>query len=170
MAHEGTKETTRGGSKLGGWGSLLDLAEAVGVQTIRLGLATVLIWIGLMKFSTYEAEGIQGFIANSPFMSWTAGVFSVQGISSLIGVTEVIAAVLIIARPWSPKATVLGASIAVAMFMTTLSFMFTTPGVAEPSAGGFPAISVVPGQFLIKDIVLLGASVFILGEAGKNVK
>jgi uncharacterized membrane protein YkgB len=51
------------------------------------------------------------------------------------------------------------------MFATTLSFLLTTPGVWEASLGGFPAISVLPGQFLLKDVVLLGAALFSAGEA-----
>ena len=42
--------------------------------------------------------------------------------------------------------------------------MISTPGAIEPSLG-FPAISVAPGQFLLKDIDLLAASVFILGHS-----
>ncbi len=53
---------------------------------------------------------------------------------------------------------------AVGMFSTTLSFLLTTPGVWEASAGGFPALSVVPGQFLIKDVVLLGASLWMFSQ------
>jgi uncharacterized membrane protein YkgB len=51
------------------------------------------------------------------------------------------------------------------MFLTTLSFLLTTPGVWEASAGGFPALSVVPGQFLAKDFVLFGASLWTCSEA-----
>jgi len=50
------------------------------------------------------------------------------------------------------------------MFLTTLSFLFSTPGW-EPSLGGFPSLSVLPGQFLLKDVVLLGAAVWSLNEA-----
>jgi hypothetical protein len=39
------------------------------------------------------------------------------------------------------------------------------PGDWEASLGGFPAISVLPGQFLLKDVALLGAAVFSAGEA-----
>jgi len=35
----------------------------------------------------------------------------------------------------------------------------------EPSLGGFPALSGAVGQFLIKDVVLLGAAIWSLGEA-----
>jgi uncharacterized membrane protein YkgB len=51
------------------------------------------------------------------------------------------------------------------MFLTTLSFLVTTPGVWEPSLGGFPALSAVPGQFLVKDLALLGMALWSLGEA-----
>ena len=40
-----------------------------------------------------------------------------------------------------------------------------TPGVAEPTAGGFPAISAPVGQFLLKDLVLLAASASLLRTA-----
>jgi uncharacterized membrane protein YkgB len=54
------------------------------------------------------------------------------------------------------------------MFLTTLSFMLTTPGVCEASHGGFPALSVVPGQFLFEDVVLLGAALWSFGEAWRH--
>ncbi len=37
-----------------------------------------------------------------------------------------------------------------ATYAITLTFFVTTPGVAEPTAGGFPAISAPIGQFLLK--------------------
>ena len=43
-------------------------------------------------------------------------------------------------------------------------FYFSTPGW-EASLGGFPALAVVPGQFLVKDVVLLGAALWSLVEA-----
>jgi len=57
-----------------------------------------------------------------------------------------------------------GSAAAVIMFLTTLSFLFSTPGW-EPSLGGFPSLSALPGQFLLKDWVLLGAALWALGEA-----
>ena len=74
-------------------------------------------------------------------------------------------ALLIAERPFSPRACVLGSALAVVMFLTTLSFLVTTPGVWEPSLGGFPALAALPGQFLIKDVALLGISLWSLGEA-----
>ena len=139
--------------------------EAVGRELARYGLVVVVGWIGLMKFTAYEAEGIRPFVANSPLMSWVYGLMSVQGFSAVLGVVEVAIAILIAVRPYSSRATALGSALAVGMFLTTLSFLVTTPGVWEPSLGGFPALSEIPGQFLIKDLALLGISLWTLGEA-----
>src|SRR5262245_2491564 len=141
--------------------------EAVGRELTRYGLAVVVGWIGLMKFTAYEAGGISPFVAHSPLMSWVYGLMSVRGFSAVLGVVEVVVAILIAARPFWPRASALGSALAVGMFLTTLSFLVTTPGVWEPSAGGFPALSAVPGQFLIKDLALLGISLWTLGEAWK---
>jgi len=141
--------------------------EAVGGELTRYGLVVVVGWIGLMKFTGYEAEGIRPFVANSPVMSWVYRFMSVQGFSALLGVIEVAIALLIAARPLLPRVSAFGSALAVGMFLTTLSFLITTPGVWEPSLGGFPALSAFPGQFLIKDLALLGISLWTLGEAWK---
>jgi uncharacterized membrane protein YkgB len=141
--------------------------EAVGRELARYGLVVVVGWIGLMKFTGYEAEGIRPFVANSPLMSWVYGFISVPGFSAMLGVVEVTIALLIAARPFAPWVSALGSALAVGMFLTTLSFLITTPSVWESSLGGFPALSAVPGQFLIKDLALLGISLWTLGEAWK---
>ena len=61
-------------------------------------------------------------------------------------------------------AAIAGALAAIVTFCVTLSFLFTAPGW-EASLGGFPALSVVPGQFLLKDAVLLAAAFSLLGKA-----
>lgn len=138
--------------------------SVVGFRVLRYGLVLVIGWIGMMKFTGYEAEGIQPLVAHSPFMSWMYHLLSVRQFSTGLGVVEVGTAILIGLRAFSPKACVLGSAAAVLMFLTTLSFLFTTPGW-EPTLGGFPALSALPGQFLLKDLVLLGAALWSLGEA-----
>ncbi len=138
--------------------------EKTGQAVLRYGLAVVIGWIGAMKFTGYEAAGIEPLVTNSPLMSWLYQVLSVQGVSNLFGVVEIAAAVLIALRPVSATLAAAGSAMAVTMFLTTLTFLVSTPGW-EPSLGGFPALSVVPGQFIVKDVVLLGAAVWSLGES-----
>jgi len=66
----------------------------IGQCLIRYGLVIVLGWIGAMKFTAYEAKGIEGLIKTSPLMSWLYNFLSLQGASNLIGLTELLAAVL----------------------------------------------------------------------------
>jgi reactive chlorine resistance protein C len=140
--------------------------ESVGLHMTRYAIVLVLVWIGAMKFTAYEAGAIEPLVASSPLMSWLYAIFSVQATSNLIGVAEIAAGVLIAVRPWSAIACAIGSLMAIATFVVTLTFLFSTPGW-EPSLGGFPALSVAPGQFILKDAVLLGASVWSFGEALK---
>jgi reactive chlorine resistance protein C len=138
--------------------------QFIGMHVTRYGLVLVLLWIGGMKFTAYEAEGIRPLVANSPLMGWVYNFMSVTAFSSLLGVVEIAIGVLIALRPVWPAGSALGSGLAVGMFLTTLSFLVTTPGW-EPSLGGFPAVSAMPGQFVLKDIVLLGAALWTAGEA-----
>ena len=130
---------------------------------IRYGLVLVLGWIGAMKFTAYEAEGIKTLVETSPFMSWMYKIFSLQATSNVIGIAELIAAALIAIHPLAPKLSAIGSVLAVFTFLTTLTFLFSLPGW-EASLGGFPALS-GSGGFLLKDAVLLGAAFFTLGES-----
>jgi reactive chlorine resistance protein C len=136
---------------------------------VRYGLAIVLVWYGGLKFMNYEAEGIAPLVSESPFMSWVYEIFSVYTFSALLGVFEIAAAVLLAVRPWWPKVSIGGSLLAIALFTATISFMVTTPGVFEASQGGFPALSLT-GGFLMKDIALLGISVWTLADAVRALR
>lgn len=138
--------------------------ENVGATVIRYGLVVILVFVGALKFTAYEAEGIQGLVANSPLMSWAYSIFSVRTFSSLLGVIEITLGVLIATRPFAPKVSAIGSIGSIIMFLITLSFLLTTPGVWQPGYG-FPFPSPMPGQFLAKDLLLLGAAIWTAGEA-----
>ncbi|MEL0209488.1 DUF417 family protein [Sphingomonas sp. ABOLE] len=127
---------------------------------LRWALVLVFLWFGGMKFTMYEADGIAPFIGHSPLMSWL-GMFGTQGQSYFIGVIELSTAAVLAIGAFRPIFSALGALMSVATYLITLTFFVTTPGVAEASAGGFPAISAAPGQFLLKDAVLLAASLVL---------
>ncbi|ENM5746601.1 DUF417 family protein [Vibrio mimicus] len=138
--------------------------EKVADNAVRFSIVIVLAWIGAMKFTSYEAGAIEGLVASSPLTSWLYSVFSLQGASNLIGFVEVTTALALLFAPVHRIIAVLGAASATLTFAITSSFLLSAP-ITEPSLGGFPAISVVPGQFLLKDIVLLSAAVSLLAKA-----
>jgi len=134
---------------------------------MRYGLVLVIAWIGAMKFTGFEAEAIKPLVDNSPLFSWVYQVLSVRGFAMALGTFEITIAFMIALRPIAPRVSAIGSGLAALEFLGTLTFLFSTPGW-EPSLGGFPALSVVPGQFLIKDIVLIGVALWSMGEALKD--
>ena len=141
----------------------------LGTKGVFIALPIVFVWFGAMKFTAYEAGAIEGLIANSPFIAFMLSVLGKQGASNLIGVVEIAIAVLIALRFVNPRLAALGATGAVATFVLTFSFFFTTPGVFLADIAG-PAISVLPGQFLLKDLALLAASFWALNNSLEAAK
>lgn len=79
------------------------------------------------------------------------------------GVTEIVLGSLIGAKPIAPRASAFGSLAAVGVFATTLSFLATTPEAWQETRGE-PKLSLA-GQFLVKDVVLLGASLLTAADA-----
>ena len=143
--------------------------ETIAAVLGRYGLVVVIGWIGALKFANFEAHQIQPLVAHSPFMGWLYQFLPVTTFSSLLGVVEVAAAVLLAIKPFAPRLSIFGSLLAIVLFVFTISFLFTTPGVGEPAGGGFPAISLT-GEFLLKDIPLLGLSFWTLADAIRAVQ
>jgi len=127
--------------------------ERIGANVLRYSLVFFLLFFGALKWTVEEARGVNPLIANSPFLSWADHLFGLQGASEFIGVIELAIALLIALRFWKPLLSAWGSMFAVGMFLITLSFLFTTPNVQQS----------VP--FLLKDLSLLGASLWTAGEA-----
>lgn len=128
--------------------------EAAGRIAMRGALLLFFIGFGLYKFTPEEAAAIQPLMAGSPFFSWLYDVFSVQGASNVIGIYEVAAAGLLLARPWSPRAAMIGSVMIAVALVGTLSFLFTTPGAGADLQG-----------FIMKDLGLLAIAIWSAGEA-----
>ncbi len=137
--------------------------ERMGIHVSRYGLVITLLLIGVLKFTAGEAQGIQPLVANSPLMFWLYRIFSLQGVSNLIGVIEIVIALLIALRPFSARFSFMGSIGATITFVLTVSFLLSTPGALQFSHG-VPLLGDA-GQFLIKDLVLLGASIWTAAEA-----
>ena len=131
--------------------------QSIGTGVLRYGLVFLLVLWGGFKFAAFEAEGIKPLVENSPFLSWMYAAFSVRTASAVIGVLEISIGLAIAARSWLPRASGFASLAAAALFVVTLSFLVTTPGVLAPTN---PA-----GGFLMKDLLLLGAALFTGAEA-----
>ncbi|WP_255363097.1 DUF417 family protein [Mycobacterium sp. 1245805.9] len=131
---------------------------------LRYGMIVPILWIGAEKFTAGEANSIAPLVANQPLMGWIYGILGVQTVSDVIGVIEIAAAILIALKPLVPRISAVGSGIAIGLFLTTVSFLFTTPGVVDGRTEAIPILTDT-GGFLIKDLALLGAAVWTLGDA-----
>ncbi|MDH6245666.1 DUF417 family protein [Mycobacterium sp. OTB74] len=143
-------------------GNFAERTTNIGHSLSRYGLVVVLAWIGFGKHVKMESRVL---IEHNPLMSWFYDVASVTTVARALGTAEIVAAVLIAALPLSARLSAIGSAMAILLFLGTVSFLFTTPTVVSSYAVGIPVLSGMPGQFLLKDIVLLGVAIWSFGDA-----
>ena len=125
-------------------------------------------WIGCLKFTAYESKGVFNHASHSPLLAWAYHILDERNFSRGLGVVEIAVALLIAAGPLRPKLSIVGSLAGIGMFLTTLTFLITTPGVWQEGYG-FPALSASPGEFLVKDVVLLAAAMSTLADSLRRV-
>src|SRR5258708_15867576 len=107
-------------------GEIMSSITALGHRVLRYGLALVIGWIGMMKFTGYEAQGIEPLVAHSPLLGWMYRVWTVRQFAAGLGVVEISIAILIALPPWSRKTCAIGSGIALLIVLTSLSFLPST--------------------------------------------
>jgi uncharacterized membrane protein YkgB len=127
---------------------------------LRWVMVVIFVSFGMQKFTLQSAQGIAQFITNSPFISFLS-VLGLRGEAYFLGVTEFVIAALLVAGAFSPIASALGSLMGIVTFFVTWSFFFTTPGVVTWSWSTDPMAWNLTGEFLFKDIVLLGVCVVL---------
>lgn len=132
------------------------LLDRIGRFILRYSLVFFFVAFGLYKFTAQEAAAIAPLIAHSPVLFWATPLLGERGASSIIGVIEVAIGVLIALRRFRPELSAIGSLGAAVALLTTLSFLFTTPGL-DPQGSD--------AGFLLKDLTLLGAALWSAGEA-----
>ncbi len=126
-------------------------------EVMLIGLIVVLGWIGAMKFTGPEAEGIWSLLTSSPVFNWWITDLGKQMVSNVIGIIELATVLLLTGFWWNRRAYEAGLFLSAVTFVVTLTFFVT---FSPTWAGGFPALS-SSGHFLLKDVILLAAT-FVL--------
>ncbi|ABV85683.1 DUF417 family protein [Shewanella pealeana] len=135
--------------------------NAMAEKSMLAGIVMVMAWIGGMKFTQYEADGIEGLMSTSPLFSWIYDIFSVLHGSYFIGVIELVAVAGIVLASWSNKAYGLGLTIAALTFAATQTFLVTLP--AYETSSTVPMLT-ESGQFIVKDLALLACSILLFAK------
>jgi uncharacterized membrane protein YkgB len=127
------------------------------------GVVLPLFLIGILKFTQVEIDALKPLIAGTPWLAWLYPALGEAGASYLLGIVEILAALLLAISPWSYRSGVAGGILGAVTFFTTSSLLIALP-VWEAASGGFPWLNGL-GSFLVKDIALLGIALVVLGES-----
>jgi uncharacterized membrane protein YkgB len=139
------------------------LRKDLDYHLLRGSMVVIFAFFGYQKWFEYEAQVLIPYISNGPLISWMYPMFGVRGASTFLGVAEWTFGLLILAGFWNKRAGVLGALGSVVTFLGTVTIIPFMPNGWAESAGGFPAmVGNVP--FLMKDVVLLAVSIYLLEE------
>lgn len=128
-----------------------------------IGVAILLVWIGIFKYTPTEAAAIKPLVENHFLMSWLYTILSEQAVSTLIGIVEIIVGLaLVVSLKVNALAKYAGIASTI-IFIVTLSFLLTTPGV-------FKVVDGVPITefFILKDIPSLGISLLVFARGLKR--
>jgi uncharacterized membrane protein YkgB len=139
------------------------LKEDVDYRLIRASMAVIFLFFGYTKWFEYGAKLMVPFITHGPLIFWLYPAFGFRGASRFLGASEWVICALLFGGFWNKRVGVLGALGSVITFVSTLTIIPFLPDGWAASAGGFPAMSGdVP--FLMKDLVLLAASIYLLKQ------
>jgi uncharacterized membrane protein YkgB len=130
---------------------------------IRASMVIVFLFFGYQKWFEYEAQALIPYISHGPLIFWLYPVFGVRGATWFLGVAEWTFGALLFAGFWNKKLGILGALGSCFSFIATVTIIPFIPNGWAPSAGGFPAMT-EPVAFLLKDLVLLAVSVYLLRQ------
>jgi len=133
-------------------------------RLIRGSLVIIFVLFGYQKWFAYEAQVLIPYISNGPLISWLYPVFGIRAASWFLGVAEWLFAALLLMGFWNKELGVLGSFGSVITFVSTVTIIPFMPNGWEASAGGFPAMAGDTVAFLMKDVVLLAASVYLLKQ------
>src|SRR6201981_181927 len=130
---------------------------------IRASLVFIAFFFGYQKWFQYEADALIPYISHGPLIFWLYPVFGIRGATYFLGASEWLIGALLFAGFWNKKLGILGdLGMCFSMLSTSTIIPFIPDGWAA-SAGGFPAMT-ERVAFLMKDLVLLGVSVYLLRQ------
>ncbi|MCE4226239.1 DUF417 family protein [Methylobacterium sp. C25] len=130
---------------------------------LRAAMVVIFAWFGYDKWFEAEIRGLLPLITHGPFTSWTIPVLGIRGTAIFLGASEWTFGTLLLLGFWNKKLGVLGALGSTATFISTLTILPFVPDAWDAGAGGFPAMA-MNAAFLLKDLVLLAVSVYLLRQ------
>ena len=139
------------------------LNEDLDYYLIRASMVIIFLFFGYQKWFAYEAQALIPYISNGPLIFWLHPLFGIRGATWFLGISEWSFGTLLFLGFWNKKLGILGALGSSITFVCTVTIIPFMPDGWAASAGGFPAMT-EHVAFLMKDIVLFSASVYLLRQ------
>lgn len=130
---------------------------------LRASMVIIFFFFGYQKWFAYEAQALLPYISHGPLIFWMYPVFGVRGATYFLGIAEWLFGALLLAGYWNKNSGILGALGSCFSFIATTTIIPFMPDGWAASAGGFPAMT-EKVAFLMKDLVLLAVSVYLLRQ------
>ena len=130
---------------------------------LRASMVIIFAWFGYDKWFQTEIIDLIPLIKHGPLIFWVLPLLGVKGTSIFLGASEWTYGSLLLLGFWNKRLGALGAFGSTLTFLATFTIMPFAPGAWDAAAGGFPAMTIVSG-FLLKDLVLLVVSVYLLKQ------
>jgi len=139
------------------------LKKDVDYHLLRASMVVIFLFFGYQKWFDYEAQVLIPYISHGPLIFWMYPVFGIRGASWFLGVSEWLFGALLFLGFWDKRLGILGALGSTVTFILTVTIIPFMPNGWAAAAGGFPAMTGnVP--FLMKDVVLLAVSIYLLKQ------
>jgi uncharacterized membrane protein YkgB len=129
----------------------------------RATMIIVFLVFGCQKWFDYEAQALVPFISHGPLIFWLYPLFGIRGAAIFLGVMEWIFGALLFVGYWNRKLSLFGSLGSCATYVATVTIIPFFPEPWAAPAGGFPAAT-LPFLFLMKDVVLLATSFYLLKQ------
>jgi uncharacterized membrane protein YkgB len=142
--------------------------EDLDYRLLRGSMVIIFAFFGYAKWFKYDEEVLRPFISNGPLISWLYPAFGARGADWFLGASEWTIGTLLLLGFWNKTLGLFGAAGSTATFFSTVTIIPFLPDGWAQSAGGFPAMT-ANVAFLMKDLVLLAVSIYLLRQDAMRV-
>lgn len=125
------------------------------------GQLLVLAWLGAMKFTRYEAAGVEGLMMANPLFAWLYDILDMRTAANVVGAAELAIAALVATWPWRPRVASIGLGLAIVAYLLSCTSLFTSFAWQPP---GGESLAADTAQLLMKNLGLLAGALVLIAR------
>ena len=139
------------------------LKDGLDYHLIRVSMVMIFLFSACQTCASYQAQALIPHIYSGALISWMCTIFGVRGACYFLGISEWLFGVLLLAGFSSKKLGILGAMSSASSLLASIAIVPFMGGGWAALTGGFPPVT-SNVAFLMKDLVLLAVSIYLLRQ------